>query len=264
MENREYGQVVDNPQAPYVNGLARKYALAADSYSVTHPSLPNYLALLGGSTFGITSDCTDCTVHEPNLPDQLRATGLTWKGYVEDLPRACFLGATAGWAAGVGATYGLKHNPFLYFQDIRDTPDRCDRVVPLTEFESDLTANTLPSFAWITPNVVHDMHNGSTAEGDAWLAAFVPRILASPAWRGHGLLIVTWDEGHSNAGCCGASPGGGHIPTLFVSPDVKPGYRSTAPINHYGVLRTIEDLWSLGHLGHSGEPGVRSALDVFA
>lgn len=263
MENREYGQIVGNPQAPYLNQLGSQYAVAADSHGVTHPSLPNYLALFGGSTFGITANCTDCVVKAPNLVDQLEAAGRTWKGYMEDLPNPCFLGATAGWAPGVGATYGVKHNPFAYFQDIRDEPGRCARTVPLSQLDADLAADAMPSFAWITPNVIHDMHNGSTAEGDAWLATFVPRILASPAWRNKGLLIITWDEGGSDASCCGLVPGGGHIPTLFVSPLVKPGYRSTQPINHYGVLRTIEDLWGLGHLGHAGDRGTGGAAGVF-
>lgn len=252
MENKEYEQIIGNQDAPYLNGLAARFAQATHAYAVAHPSLPNYLALLGGDTFGVTSDCTTCFVDRPNLVDELEAHGKIWRAYMEDLPQPCFLGAAAG-------DYALKHDPFLYFRDIRDDPARCAQVVPLTRFAADLAAGTLPDFAWVTPNPRHDMHDGSVAEGDRWLAAFVPPILASAAWRQGGLLLITWDEGTSDAGCCDLAAGG-HVPTLVIAPSGPAGARLTTPVSHYSILRTIEDAWGLGHLGHSGDPGVRTLL----
>jgi acid phosphatase len=255
LENKEYDRVIGSPDAPYLNGLASQYAVADAYYGVRHPSLPNYLALLGGDTFGMRSDCTTCFVDAPNLVDALEAGGKTWKSYQEDLPSPCFLGTSAG-------GYVLKHNPFLYFRDIREDPDRCQRVVPLAQFADDLQAGTLPDLVWITPNVRHDMHNGSVAEGDHWLESFVPPILASDAWRQDGLLLITWDEGTSNARCCDMAAGG-HMPLLLIAPQGAPGYHSPVPATHYSVLRTIEDLWGLDYLGHSGDPDVQPLLDVF-
>jgi len=163
MENKEYGQVIGQPDAPYINRLAAEYALADQSYAITHPSLPNYLALLGGDTFGITSDCTTCRVDQSNLVDALEGRDKTWTAYMEDLPSPCFLGPEA-------ADYALKHNPFLYFQNIRSNLVRCARVVPLTKLDGDLASGTVPDFVWISPNLRHDMHDGTVAEGDKWLA----------------------------------------------------------------------------------------------
>ncbi len=263
MENKEFGDIIGNPAAPYINALAGQYALAMQSYAVSHPSLPNYLALLGGSTFGVTSDCTTCFINAPNLPDQLESAGKSWQAYMEDLPTSCFPGPVAGGGAfGLGATYALKHDPFLYFDDIRNNPGRCGHVVPSSQFAPDLASGKLPDFAWVTPNLVDDMHDGTIAQGDAWLAGFVPRILASSAWQNNGLLIITWDEGSSNSGCC-QDAAGGRIVTLAISPLGQAGYRMTNPISHYGILRTIEDAWGLGHLGHSGDAGTNTLAEVF-
>lgn len=255
MENKEYDQVIGSPDAPYLNQLATRYAVAERYYAIRHPSLPNYLALFGGQTFGVKSDCIDCYTDAPSLVAQLEARGKSWKSYQEDLPRPCFLGAEAG-------GYVLKHNPFLYFQDIRSSPARCERILPLTQFDADLASGAAPNFVWITPNVRHDMHDGSVAEGDRWLADVVPRILASDAWREDGLLMITWDEGTSSAGCCVLATGG-RVATLVIAARGKRGYRSTVPATHYSLLRTIEDAWGLEYLGHSGDPGVRPLLDFF-
>src|SRR5207244_3158563 len=155
----------------------------------------------GGSTFGIDSDCLDCVVDQPNIVDQLESHGMSWKAYFEDLPSPCFKGTQSG-------GYVLQHNPFLYFADIRTDTARCDRIVPLTEFESDLKSGAVADFVWIGPSIVHSMHSGSIAEGDRWLSSIVPGILASPPWRENGLLLITWDEGQTNAGCCALANGG--------------------------------------------------------
>jgi phospholipase C len=253
MENRDATSVIGNRDAPYINQLAAQYTVADRYYAIRHPSLPNYLALLGGDTFGVDSDCTGCFQDAPNLVDALEARGRTWKSYQEDLPRPCFLGAGAG-------NYALKHDPFLYFTDIRTNAARCNRVVPFGQFETDLAAGTVPDFVWITPNLIHDMHDDTVADGDRWVATWIPRILQSDAWKQGGELIVTWDEGEGNDGCCGIAAGG-RVPLLVVTPTGSRGDHVTTPLTHYSLLRTIEDQWGLARLGHTGDPNVQPLPD---
>ena len=255
MENREFGEVVNPSQAPFITKLARDYAVANPYYAVTHPSLPNYIALTGGDTFGITDDCTDCPVTGENLADQVEAHQRTWKAYMEGLPAACFLGSSSG-------EYAKKHNPFVYYTNIATNPARCRQVVPLSELDTDLSRGTLPDLVWITPDMCHSMHDCETRDGDRWLATIVPKVLASRAWRDGGVLFVTWDEGTSEAGCCG-KPGGGKVAMLAISPLSRRGYRSNTESNHYALLRTIEDAWSLGHLRHAGDAQTPVLADLF-
>ena len=254
MENREYGDVIGSRDAPYLNTLARTYGLATASYAISHPSLPNYLALLGGDTFGIQSDCTTCYVQAPNLVDALEAGHKTWRAYMESLPSPCFVGDAY--------PYAQKHDPFIYFDDIRTSADRCQRIAPLAQLQSDLAGAQAPDFVWITPNLCSDMHDCTTAQGDAWLASGVPRILASPTWREGGALFITWDEGTTDDGCCQYTSGG-HIATLVISPLGKPHYQSSAPYDHYSLLRTITDAWGLHEPGHAGSPATRPLVDFF-
>jgi phosphatidylinositol-3-phosphatase len=238
MENHEYGDIIGSPSMPYINGLATRYALARGMYAIGHPSLPNYLALTGGSTFGITSDCTDCSVHATSIVDQLQRRHISWKAYMEDLPHPCFAGASAG-------DYAKKHDPFAYYTPIASDPARCGRVVPLTQLGRDEQARALPRVIWITPNLCHDMHDCDAAAGDRFLSGLLPPLLRS---LGHGgLLILTWDEGSSDDGCCRLA-GGGHIATILAGPGARRGARMSTPTDHYSVLQTIEDLLGLPRL----------------
>ena len=245
LENTAFDDVVGNKDASYLNTLAHQYAMAEQYYGVAHPSLPNYLALIGGDTFGIASDCTDCFVNKPNLVDQLEANGKSWKAYIESMPNPCFVGDAP-------PLYRQKHNPFIYFDNIRNDPERCGKLVPFTQFQTDLAANTLPNFVWITPNMCHSTHDCSLQVGDEWLHTWVDQIIASPAWRNNGVLFITYDEGNTNdkSGCCTHAEGG-HIVTLVISPLVKPGYRSPYSYSHYSLLRTIEAAWGLPLLGRA-------------
>jgi phosphatidylinositol-3-phosphatase len=245
MENHEYGSVIGSSAAPYANSLAASYGLATNYYGASHPSLPNYLALTAGSTFGIASDCTSCYVSATNIADQVEASGRSWKAYMEDMPTPCYMGASAG-------NYAMKHNPFMYYTDIRNDAARCAaHVVPFTQFRADMSTGQVPNFVWITPNMCNDMHDCAVSTGDAWLRGVVPTITASAAFHKGGVLFVTWDEGSSSAGCCGDT-WGGHVATLVISPRVSPGFRSAIAENHYGLLRTIEDAFHLAHLGAAG------------
>jgi len=242
MENTEYGSVIGNSNAPFVNKLARRYGLATRFYGLAHPSLPNYLALLGGSTFGIADDCDDCSVNASNLMDQLDAAHISWKAYMEGMPQRCFQSANSG-------MYTKHHNPFVYFEDIAGKNDRCSRVVPADELTRDIAAGTLPRFVWVTPDKCHDMHDCSVATGDRYLAGLVSRLIR--ALGNHGLVFLTWDEGTTDDGCCSFAAGG-HIATLLIGGLVRHGARLARPADHYSILRTIEDLWHLPRLRQAG------------
>ena len=167
-ENTEFDQVIGSPDAPTFRSLARRYALLTNYRAVAHPSLPNYIAMVSGSTQGVASDCTSCQVSAPNLADALERAGMTWKTYAEGLPRAGFTGAEAG-------RYAKKHNPLVYFTDVVSSPDRLRRIVPLRSFAQDLAAGRLPDFSLVVPDRCHDMHDCSVAAGDAWLRTFLAR-----------------------------------------------------------------------------------------
>ncbi len=236
-ENREANEVAASPGAPTFRALGRSYATLTGYDAVAHPSLPNYLALVSGSTHGITSDCTDCIVDARNLADTLAAAGKTWKTYAEGLPRPGFTGASAG-------RYVRKHDPFLYFRDVLASPARRRRVVPFTQLAHDVATRTLPDFALVVPDLCHDMHDCPVATGDAWLREHVEPLLRSPALAG-GVVFVVSDEGTSGEG------GGGNVEALALGPTVRPGSVFSRATDHYGLLRTIEDAWGLPRLGFS-------------
>ncbi len=253
MENKESGEVIGSRQAPYVNRLARRNGLATASFAITHPSLPNYLALTSGSTHGIDSDCTDCHIAGRNLVDQLEGASISWKAYMEDLPRPCFLGAGS-------RGYVQKHDPFVYYDNVRNSPARCRKVVPFTQLSRDLHAGTLPTFSFISPNLCHDTHDCGVSTGDSSLARLLPSLLRELG--PHGYLVLTWDEGSSDRGCC-AGARGGHIATIVAGPDVRRGARDGVPVDHYGVLRTIESSLSLPPLGAAADPSHGSLQRLF-
>jgi hypothetical protein len=235
MENHSASQIIGSADAPFINELAASYGLAASYTAVAHPSLPNYLALTGGSTFGVSTDCTDCFQNAPNIAvDRIAAAGLTWRGYMESMPSAAF--------AGDAYPYMQKHNPFAYYDDIRTDPKQFANVVPYTQLATDLaSAQATPSFGWITPNMLDDMHDGTVAQGDTWLSVAVPALLASGAFTTQrSLLLVTWDENDDSAG--------NEVVTLVIAKGVPAGFKSQVPYTHYSLLRTIEASWGLAPL----------------
>jgi phosphatidylinositol-3-phosphatase len=212
--------------------------LASSMYAITHPSLPNYLALTGGSTFGIDSDCTGCAVARTSIIDQLGKADIPWKAYMEDLPHPCFAGPGAG-------EYAKKHDPFIYYTPVADQPASCGHIVPLTGLAADERSHRLPTFIWITPNLCHDMHDCDPRAGDRFLAALLPPLLNSLGPRG--ILFLTWDEGSTDEGCCKLAAGG-HIATVIAGPGAEQGARLATPVDQYSILQTIEDLLGLPRL----------------
>lgn len=253
MENKEDADILGSRQAPYVNGLARRYGRATASFAITHPSLPNYLALTSGSTHGIAGDCTDCHVGGTNLVDQLETARVSWNAYMEDLPRPCFRGAQS-------RGYAKKHDPFVYYDDVVGSPARCRHVVGFRGLAADVRAGALPTFAFISPNLCHDSHDCAVSTGERFLARLVPSLLRELG--PHGFVVLTWDEGSSDRGCCGGAHGG-RIPTIVAGPDVRRGGRDRAPVDHYGVLRTIENALGLPPLAAAANPTHGSLAQLF-
>jgi hypothetical protein len=236
--------------------------------------------------------------HVQTIGNQLAARGLTWKAYMEDMGNDTTREARTCGHAVIGSRdpteratatdqYAAKHNPFMYFHSIIDSASCNRNVVSLPALESDLrSASTTPSYNFISPNLCHDGHDrpcrngepGGLVSANQFLAHWVPIITHSPAFRDGGLLIVTFDEAASAdaSACCnepsgpntnmpGAhGPGGGRIGAVAMSPFIKPGTVSDVPYNHYSMLRSVEDIFRLAHLGYAGETGLASfGADVF-
>ncbi len=236
MENHSYTQVWSTGSTPYITSLGKAYSRATNYDAIMHPSLPNYLNLYAGSNYGITTDCnpsSSCHSTARNLSDNMDAKGLRWKAYMESMPAACYL-TTSG-------NYAPKHNPFVYFDDIRTNSTRCkNHDVPLTALSNDLSSATkTPNFAFISPNLCSDMHSCSVTTGDNWLKSHVPAILKSPACTAQKcLVIITWDEDNGSSG--------NHVLTIFAGSGAKTGGVTTSKAyNHYSLLCTIEYIFGL-------------------
>jgi phosphatidylinositol-3-phosphatase len=300
--------------APYLaDTLVKRGAFLRQYYGISHFSLPNYIAMISGiaPTRSTQSDCSryadfvetgmspdgqpigsGCiyAAHVQTLANQLEAKGLTWKAYMEDMGRdSTREESTCGHAtigsldstarATPGDQYAAKHDPFVYFHAILDTPSCKRNVVALPALERALrSADETPNFSFISPSLCHDGHDrpcvsgepGGLVSADAFLEHWVPLITNSPAFRADGLLIITFDEALSidataccdeppgpnvlNAGVNG--PGGGRVGAVLLSPFIKPGTVSNVAYNHYSLLRSIEDLFELEHLGYAGRKGL--------
>lgn len=257
-ENREYESVIGNRAMPYFNLLANSFTLLNQHYATTHPSLPNYLSLIGGDTFGITDDCdsVDCSVNAPSLPDLIEASGRTWKTYQDDMPETCYFSDTI--------RYVRKHNPFVFFEPIRLDRERCNNhVVPLNQLDIDIDANILPSFIFITPDICYSGHDCALELADGWLKEIVEKLYPPMEAAGEPyLIIITWDEGQSSLSCCGLpEKAGGRVATILISPQVKSTYVDSTPYSHYSILKTISQAWNLPYLGHAADAETNSIVE---
>lgn len=227
MENHPYSSIIGGTSATYINSLAAQGASFTSSFAVTHPSEPNYLALFSGSTMGLGDDSCPHTFTGPNLAAELTAAGLGFAGYSESMPQDGFTGCTSG-------EYARRHNPWVNFTDVPAADNRT-----FADFPSDYA--DLPTVSFVIPNLIDDMHDGTIAQGDAWLQSNINGY-AQWAKAHNSELIVTWDEDDNG--------GANQIPTIIVGADVRPGSYSEH-INHYNVLRTIEGFYQLPDLGQS-------------
>jgi len=229
LENHGFSEIAGH--SPYLNRLAAACALATNYHAVSHPSLPNYLALTSGSTHGIASDCTDCTVSSPSIFGQLRGS---WHSYLEAMPSPGFAGAFSG-------DYAKKHNPAAYYPGVASAYARLD--VPLGDLREALSTGALSRFTLVVPDLCNDEHNCPPGTGDAWLALWLPRLFASPAYEnGTTALFVTYDE---------ASGDGNRVYTVVASPSVAPHTVVATRFDHYSLLRTVESLLGLPCLANA-------------
>ncbi len=312
-----------NSPSPYLAKTLRQRGQYLPNYfGVTHLSLGNYVALVSGqgSNPQTQADCQLYTDFAPGLigadgqatpgqgcvypssvktvADQLEARGLAWKGYMEDMgndparePATCghppLNSQDRTQSAKKGDQYAARHNPFVYFHSIVDRPTCAANDVPLTRLGSDLAANRVGAYNFITPNLCHDGHDAPCVDGepgglksaDAFLKTWIPKITASPAYRDGGLIVVTFDESEQGAeACCNEpqfpntpnnggptpGPGGGKVGTVLLSRFVQPGSVNPTPYNHFALLRSVEDIFGLSHLGYAARPELKAfGADVY-
>ncbi|HEV2714052.1 MAG TPA: alkaline phosphatase family protein, partial [Terriglobales bacterium] len=240
-ENHSYESVIGNSSMPYFNSLTKKYGLATQYYSPLHNSLSALMWLVAGQTVTADNNTTACFTYN-NVVRQVLAKGMRWKSYQVDLPYAGFQGL-------YNLNYVRRHNPLIDFSDSCTAEQRVHSV-PYTQLTTDIADHATPNYAYITPNVDEDSHDGTLAEADQWLSQNLPAILKLPEFKpgGDGLLFVVFDEGNLftdnrcssrvNSGC------GGRIATLVIGPQVKPGYHSGVLYSHANLLRTVCDAMS--------------------
>lgn len=248
MENHSRTSVIG--PAPFLTALAHRCGQATNYRAITHPSLPNYLAMTSGSTHGLHSDCdpTECPIRGHNIFSQLSRHHRKWRAYNESMGEPCQLGR-----AGL---YAPKHNPAVYYTRLRGR--RCARhVVSLGSPDSGKLAHALngrrrtPAYMLVTPNLCNDMHSCPLAVGDRWLSRWVPMMVHSGAYRrGHTVIFVTFDEGHGG--------GGNTVATIVVSPYTRVGTVARKHFTHYSLLRTTEHL--LGLRRYLGRAAIATGL----
>jgi hypothetical protein len=241
MENHSYSQVIGSSSAPYENALAGQCGLATNDYAITHPSLPNYVAMTSGDPQGVTDDSGPSShpLNVPSIFSQLGTGG--WRALQESMPSNCYL-------SGSGQ-YAVRHNPAAYYTNIRT--DCATYDVPLGP-----TPDISARYTFVTPNLCNDTHDCSVASGDTWLQTFIPKLTSTPEYRaGSTAIFLTWDEDDmTNVN---------QIATFVISPSTVPGTKSATKFTHYSLLRTTEEMLGLSTLGGAaGATSMRSAFNL--
>jgi hypothetical protein len=226
-ENHSYNQIIGNKEAPFMQSLVNRGALFTNAHGIAHPSQPNYLAMFSGSTQGIKDDLCKGPFAAENLASELVSANYSFIGYSEDLP-------SVGFTKCSSQGYARKHNPWTQFSNVSAELNR-----PLSDFPKDFTK--LPTVSFVIPALKNDMHDGTVQEADSWLQSHLGKY-ASWAESHNSLLIVTWDEDDFAKD--------NHIPVIFTGSGIKYGTYDNN-INHYHVLRTIEDIYRLEPLAES-------------
>jgi len=226
-ENHGYASVIGSSAMPYLNSLATQYGLATQYYADTHPSIGNYFMLTAGQII-TNDDSYMSTVSADNIVRHLLTGGKTWKSYAESIP-------SVGYTGGDTSLYVRHHNPMSYFSDVVNSNVQKMNLVPFTQFATDLSANQLPDFSFVVPNLQDDAHDGSLAQADAWLKSNIAPLIANAQFQQNGLLIIVFDEGDASDG----AHGGGRIAMVAVGPAVKHGFQSTTLYQHENLLKTI-------------------------
>ena len=246
-ENTNYSSVIGSSAMPYLNGLANQYGYATQYFANTHPSIGNYFMLTTGQII-TNNDSYASTVTADNVVRRLIAAGKTWKAYAEDIPSVGYLGY------GESGRYAARHNPIIYFSDVRNDANQARNVVPFTQFATDLGSGNLPNYSFVVPNLCNDGHDCGLSTVDNWLRNKIAPLLNNAAFRQDGLLIITFDESASDN-----SSGGGKVAWVVVSSKAKTGYTSTTTYQHQSTLRLM-----LKGLGITSFPGASSSAKEMA
>ena len=323
IENKGYSETYGPASpAPYLaNTLVSQGVLLSQYYGIGHESNDNYLAQISGQgpNPDTQSDCQYFTNFVQTgsvapgqavgqgcvfpstvttVADQLHSAGLTWRGYMEDMGNDPSRESSTCAHPAINAKdntqsaettdqYATRHNPFVYFHSIIDSPTCNKDVVPLGQLPTDLaSASTTPNLVYITPNLCDDGHDAPCIDGrpgglisaNSWLSTWIPKILASPAYKRDGLLVVATDESDGpqsdSTACCGegpgpntaepgiTGPGGGLVGAVALSRYIRPGSNNDTPYNHYSLLATTEQLFGLPRLGYAAS-ATPFGLDVF-
>lgn len=292
MENHSDNSIAADSQLRYLHHLMHTYSYDDNYYGVTHPSLPNYVAMLTGDIWGSHSDNPNQRFPHTSLVNELDRAHLTWKAYMQSLPHAGYEGSF--WPPHHRtALYVMKHDPFMVLPLVRHHQKLANRVVPLRELPRDLRKQALPDFSYIVPNVCHDMHgqpgNGPCSNnrhlmraGDRFLHAWVRKIIHAPFWRqGNNVIFITWDESDhdtpyhqggpdapivpvgAHVKPSGGVDGGGRVPLIAIWNRQKHPRLCHEWADHYSLLRTIEKSWHLSFLGHASDPRQVRSLNCF-
>jgi phosphatidylinositol-3-phosphatase len=303
LENRSPQDLIDDPAAPALTQLAHRYAYASAYYGVTHPSQPNYAALMTGWPQWSYAGSRHARDNPRTLVSSLDRAHVPWSAYMEAMPSTGFTGKY--WPSSRAPLYAAKHNPFMLIKSIRDNPTNLRHIKPFTQLSADLNGPHPPRFTFIAPDLCHDMHgnvdvpvaghpetpcpvshsltdgslDGVEHEGDAFVQSVVRTIMQSRAWTRHSVIVITADESDrsdqastggwsSTSGCCdspwfdagsariglswpGGVYGGGLVPAIVIDPTGPHHFVDHSVYNHYSLLRTIEDAFSLPEIGHT-------------
>ncbi|ORX59702.1 hypothetical protein DM01DRAFT_1381238 [Hesseltinella vesiculosa] len=240
-ENKYYSSVIKNR---HFASLPKKYSgkLLTNYIATTHPSQPNYIALISGSTKGTNED-DESNIDRQSVVDLLEKKHISWKSYQENYPGGCNKNMDIG-------TYARKHNPFMSFTNISGNKKRCANIVNAKQLDRDIAHNKVPQYVFYTPNLNHDAHDKSTAYAGHWFSRFLAKRIRNPAFNKNTLFIVTFDEDD------GGNDSKNHVYTALLGPNLNKKLSSAKDAghyNHYSVLRTVEDNWDLGTLQTNDE-----------
>src|SRR5256884_9808164 len=240
MENKNLNEVYG--PAPYMTQLADQYSFSQGWSSITNPSQPNYIAIMGASTFGVSGDGNHPNLNQPTLVELIETSGHTWTAIAEGSGSGC----------SINPDRGEAHFPFLSYTTITGNPARCANLHSGGPADVVTALNAGTNFIWFTPNDGHNMHDNSVSSGDAWIQSWVPGLLTAMAGK-KAALILMFDEAYT-------SPP--YIYMSFSGPATKLAYKSTASYSHYSLAKLIEDVWGGGSLGQ-GDVNAASPLEFF-
>lgn len=259
LENHAFSQVIGSPFMPYLNSLAAQHSLATNYFADTHPSIGNYFMLTTGN-IETNDDAFTGTVSSDSIPRAFAAAGKTWKAYMESLP-------SVGYTGGDVYPYFKHHNPFAYMTDVLGSSAETANMVPFTQLSADMTAGTVPNFAFIAPNAEDDAHDCPTGgsacldsdkltAADNWLKTHIDPLIQSPALA-NSVFIITFDESLD----VDVVNGGGQVAMVMAGSHVKAGFKSTTLYQHQSTLRLVMDL--LGVADHPGNSATAPTMQEF-